>query len=173
MGRFTVHLRAVLAAGALSCSAIVSGCGIYIVEPALTMPSGISMKELELKFAGDNKAEFTSAGFNDTGYMLWFREAVNQPYRAVRFNGNTSRPTIPVTEIPPVTSIPGVSDDDGDPVVFYTVQIANMEHPDLYKSFLELKDEGGVFYFAVSAAGRDPQGVPTQSEMTEFGTWPP
>jgi hypothetical protein len=129
------------------------------------------MSSFELNFTGDNKAEFEAISFEDTGYMLWFKEKVDDPYRNVQFNGTLSKPTIPIIGIPvdDATLPPGAEDDEGDPIVKYTVQIANMEHPDSNKSFIELKDEGETFFFAVSAVGA--QGL--VSERVEFGRWPP
>jgi hypothetical protein len=127
------------------------------------------MSSFELIFTGDNKAEFAAVSFEDTGYMLWFKEKADEFYQTVQFNGKMVKPTIPVTEIPPTTSIPGVTDDDGDPIVKYTVQIENMEHPLSNKNFIELKEDGHTFFFAVSATGAE--GL--VSDRVEFGQWPP
>lgn len=162
-------IRTVRAGTLAVCAALLTGCGIYTVEVALTPPSGISMSSFELNFTGDNKSEFAAVSFEDTGYMLWFKEKADEFYRNVQFNGTLSKPTIPITEIPPTTSIPGVTDDDGDPIVKFTVRISNMEHPDSNKNFIELKDEGHKFFFAVSAAGVE--GL--ASDRVEFGQWPP
>ena len=171
MRLYLVGFQRVFAGSIAACTALLSGCGIYTVGKALNPPSGISMSTIELKFTGDNKADFTTALFDDTGYMLWFKEKEDDPYRVVQYNGTIARPTIPITgiPIPPSTLPPGVTDDGGDPIVGYIVQIAYMEHPDYDKDFLELKDEGSTFFFAVSATGSG--GL--ESEKAEFGQWPP
>jgi hypothetical protein len=144
-----------------SCAALVSGCGIYTVEVALNPPFGISMSSVQLKFRGENaEPEFS-------GYILWFKEREEDPFRVVQYNGDLTRPTIPVV---PFEALPGITlVSVGAGIVEYTVDIAYMEHPDSNKSFLDLKDEGGVFFFGVSTAGTG--GL--ESEKVEFGQWPP
>ncbi len=169
-------IRRALAGSIAVCAVLLMGCGIYTVKEALNPPFGISMSSSQLKFTGDNKAEFESTvpvPFNGTGYTLWFKEKEGDPYRVAQYDGVLSRPTIPISEIPPVALPPGVTDDNGDPIVEYTVDIGFMEHPDSNKSFLDLKDEGKIFFFAVSAMSKDEDGLPLESERVEFGQWPP
>jgi hypothetical protein len=162
--------RTTLAGSIAVCAVLFSGCGIYTVEQALNPPYGISLSSFQLKFTGDNESEFASDSYVGTGFTLWFKEKEGDPYQAVQYNGALSRPTIPITAPPPRTVPPGVTETQVTLTTFeYTVQIAYMEHPHSNDSFLELKDEGESFFFAVSAMGAEGK----ESEKAEFGQWPP
>ncbi len=132
----------------LAVFAFANSCGIYEATGALNPPFGQQITETTLKFTGDNSEDYFA------GYVLWYKEDINEEYKVCVYRGTADIPTIPK--------------DENSTVNTYTIYIGDLQPIDENASFIVLKDEGRFFYFAVSSYGINGE----ESEKLEFGKWP-
>lgn len=126
----------------------LSACGIYETTGALNPPFGQQITETTLQFSGDNEEDYFA------GYVLWYKEEQNDLYTVCVYQGRADIPTIPRDETSSTNT--------------YSISIKDLQPVDENVSFIELKDEGRYFYFAVSSYGINGE----ESEKVEFGKWP-
>jgi len=126
----------------------IAGCGIYETTGALNPPFGLHITETTLQFTGDNSEDYFA------GYVLWYKEDVSEAYTVCVYRAEADIPTIPKDKTSTVNT--------------YTIDIGELQPIDESASFIELRDEGRFFYFAVSSYGVDGE----ESEKVEFGRWP-
>jgi len=145
----------------------LDGCGIYTIGGVLNPPFDLSISSTLLIFSGYNPEEYFS------GYVIWYKKDQSDSYKICEYRGKQYLPTILKLEV--MLSEYGAgwvkyydySDDPQNPRIKYEVLMENLKPQDSTKNFVELRDEGISYYFAVSSYGENHE----ESEKVEFGLW--